>query len=101
MLGRLEVVIGINNIMFSQGRHMFHMMSNPSLIFDKSSGGLGLDPGYGFEELLMSAVVQVDFLICCSHYDSPPFLGIICEVDARSNYEAHNLFNCMLWMLVT
>ena len=50
-------------------------MPNPSLIFDKSSGGLRLDLGYGFEDLLMSAVVQIDFLICCSHDDSPPFLG--------------------------
>ena len=79
-------------------------MSDPFLIFDKSSGGLGLDSGYGFEDLLVSAVVQTDFLICCSHYDSPespPFLGIISEVDARSNYEAHNLFNFVLWMLAT
>ena len=39
----LEVVIGIDNIMFSHGRHMFHVVSNPSLIFDKSSSSLGLD----------------------------------------------------------
>ena len=61
-------------------------MSDPFLIFDKSSGGLGLDSGYGFEKLLVGAVVQTDFLICCSNYDSPPFLGLISEVDARSNY---------------
>ena len=35
MLGRLEVVIGGDNIMFSHGRHMFHLVSNLSLIFDK------------------------------------------------------------------
>ena len=32
------------------------------------------------------AVVQIDFLICYSHYDFPPFLRIISEVEARSNY---------------
>ena len=72
--------------MFGHGRHMFHMVPNPSLIFDKSSCSLGLDLGYGFEDLLVSAVVQIDIQICCSPDDSPPFLGIICEVDARSNY---------------
>ena len=101
MLGRLEVVIGGDNIMFGHDRHMCHLVSNPSLIFDKSSGGFGLNPGYSFEKLLVVAVVQTDFLICCSNCDSPPFLGLLSEVDARSNYEAHNLFNCMLWMLAT
>ena len=47
--GRIEVVVGIDNIMFSHGRHMFHMMSNPSLIFDKSRSGLGLDLGYSMK----------------------------------------------------
>ena len=61
-------------------------MSDPFLIFDKSSCGLGLDSGYGFEELIVSAVDQTDFLICCSNYDFPPFHGLIIEVDARSNY---------------
>ena len=51
--GRLEVVVGIDNIMFSYGRHMLHMVSNPSLIFDKSSCSLGLDLGHGFEQLLI------------------------------------------------
>ena len=101
MLGRLEVVIGRDNIMFSHGSHKFHWVSNPSLIFDKSSGGLGLNPGYSFEELLVSAVVQADFLVCCSPYDSPPFLGIISEVDARSNYAVTTCCDCVLWMLAT
>ncbi len=30
--------------------------------------------GYSFEQLLMSTVVRVDFLIFSSHNDSPPFL---------------------------
>ena len=84
--GRAEVVVGIDNGVLGHGRHMFHVMSNPSLIFDKRRSGLGLDLGYSFEDLLMSAVVQIDFLICRSHNDSPPFLGIISEVDTSSNY---------------
>ena len=83
--GRSEVVVSIDDIVPSHGRHMLHVMSNPSLIFDKSRSGLGLDLGCSFEDLLMSAVVQIDFPICCSHNDSPPFLGIISEVDTRSN----------------
>ena len=77
MFGRLEVVIGMDDIMFSYGSHMFHLVSNPSLIFDKSSGCLGLDLGYSFEKLLVSATVQIDFLVSCCHNHSPPFLGKI------------------------
>ena len=58
--GGIEVVVGIGNIMFGHGRHTFHVMSNPSLIFDKSRSGLGLDLGYSLEDLLMSAVVQLE-----------------------------------------
>jgi hypothetical protein len=53
---------------------VLHIVPNPPIIFDKSCGGLGLDSGYSFEQLFMSTVVQVDFLVCSSHNDSPPFL---------------------------
>jgi len=39
-------------------RHVLHIVPNPPIIFDKSRGGLGLDSGYSFEQLLMSTVVQ-------------------------------------------
>jgi hypothetical protein len=55
-------------------RHVLHIVPNPPIIFYKSRGGLGLDSGYSFEQLFMSTVVQVDFLVCSSHNDSPPFL---------------------------
>ena len=85
--GHPEVVCSSDDIVLGcHEHHVLHVVSNLHLIFDKSSGDLGLDLGYGFEKLLVSAVVPIDFLICCSHCDSPPFLGLISEVDARSNY---------------
>ena len=46
-----EVIIDIDDIVLSHVRHVLHVVSIPSLIFDKSSGGLGLDLGYSFENL--------------------------------------------------
>ena len=49
--GRAEVVVSIDDVVLGHGRHMLHVMSNPSLTFDKSSCCLGLDLGYGSEDL--------------------------------------------------
>ena len=68
---------GSEDKVLSHVRHMLHVVPNPSLTFDKSSCGLGLDLGYSFEELLVSAVVQIDFLVRCSHNYPPLFVGII------------------------
>ena len=77
--GRIEVVVGIDNIMFGHGRHMFHVVSNPSLIFNKRRSGLGLNLGYGFEDLFMSAVIQIDFMICCSLFEHQPGAATLSE----------------------
>ena len=58
MFGRPEVVVGRDNIMFSHGRHMFHLVSNPSLILDKHSVGLGLNLGYSFVPTLARTAVR-------------------------------------------
>jgi hypothetical protein len=58
--GHAVVICSSYDIVFDL-LHVLHVMSNLSLIFDKSSCCLGLDLGYSFEQQLMSAVVQVDF----------------------------------------
>ena len=57
--GRTEVVVSIDDILvLGHVRHMLHVMSNPSLVFDKSSCCLGLDLGHSFEDLLVSATTS-------------------------------------------
>ena len=60
-LGGCKVVICIDDLVLSHVRHMLHVVSNPALIFDKSSSSLGLDLGYSLEELIMGAVVHLTF----------------------------------------
>ena len=72
--GHAVVVLSSDDIVLDHVRHVLHVVSNQPIIFDKSCCCLGLDSGYSFEQLLMSTVVQVDFLSCSSHNDSPPFL---------------------------